>query len=126
MSQKVWNSPIDSVVIPNAGTASDAFSMPDNALGVTFHFPTLTNAVKIQTLTPKDGDQDTDVWTDLSTVLTGGAAITISTVSGFATGTAVGMDAGVLGGGVFRFVSAGAEAAARTIRIAWRVERLHS
>lgn len=123
MSQKVWNGPFDQVVIANGGTASDAFSMPDSALGVTFIFPTLSNAVKLQTLTPKFGDQDADAWTDLSTILTGAAAVTISTVSAFASGTAVGMDAGVLGGGVFRFVSGGAEAAARTINIVWRTDR---
>ena len=122
MSYKAWNGPLDIVTIANGGTNSDAFSMPQNALGLTIFLPTLTNALKIQKLQPKDGDQDSDTFADLSTTLTGAAAITLSTVSGLATGTAVSMDASVLGAGVFRFVSAGAEGGARTIRIAWRID----
>jgi len=123
MSASVWNGPNDIVTIASGGTNSTPFSMPDNALGVLLFLPTLTNSVKIQALQPKDGDQDADAWADLSTILTGGAAVTVSTVSGLASATAYGFDAGVLGAGVFRFVSGGAEGALRTIRISWRVDR---
>ena len=120
MSQAVWNGGQDTVTIANGGTNSTAFSTPENALGCMIFFPTMTNASKIQALQPKDGDQDSDNWADLSTILTGGAAVTISTVSGLASATAYAFDASVLGAGVFRIVSGGAEGAARTIKIAWR------
>lgn len=124
MSQAVWNGPYEIITIANGGTNSSTFSMPEQCLGVTFIFPTLSNALKIQVMTPKLGDQDADAWTDLSTILTGAAAVTVSTVSGFASGTSVSMDAGVLGGaGPFRFVSGGAEGGARTIYAIWRVDR---
>lgn len=123
MSQQVWNGGFDVVTILNGGTNSTSFSMPDNALGVMIFFPTMTNASKIQALQPKDGDQDADTWADLSTILTGAGAVTVSTVSGLASATAYGFDAGVLGAGVFRIVSGGAEGGARSIRIAWRVDR---
>lgn len=120
MSQAVWNGGQDTVTIANGGTNSTPFSMPENALGCTIIFPTMTNASKIQALQPKDGDQDADVWADLSTILTGAGAVTASTVSALASATAYGFDASVLGAGVFRIVSGGAEGAARTIKIAWR------
>lgn len=123
MSASVWNGGVDVVTIANGGTNSTPFSMPDNALGVLIFFPTMTNASKIQALQPKDGDQDADSWADLSTILTGGAAVTVSTVSGLASATAYGFDAGVLGAGVFRIVSGGAEGAGRTIRLSWRLDR---
>jgi hypothetical protein len=125
MSQAVWNGPYEIVTIANGATNSSTFSMPEQCLGVTFIMPaTLSNTLKVQAMTPKLGDQDADAFTDLSTVLTGAAAITQSTVSGLTQGTAVSMDAGVLGGaGAFRLVSGGAEGGARTIYVLWRVDR---
>jgi hypothetical protein len=126
MSLAVWNGPYEIVTIANGATNSSTFSMPEQCLGVTFIFPTLTNALKVQVMTPKLGDQDADAFTDLSITATQGVAgaVTNYTMSGFATGTAVAMDAGLLGGaGAFRFVSAGAEGGARTIYVLWRVDR---
>jgi len=132
MSASVWNGALDKVVLPAgaAGQVTPAFSAPNNALGVLIYIPQLTAsvAVKIQALAPKDGDQDADVWQDLSTGLTNNAgAIQVSTVSALGSSSAdiaYGFDAGVLGSGVFRFIStgAGSQASAVTIRIAWRVD----
>src|SRR5262245_50088820 len=109
MSQAVWHSNWDSVTIvasAAAGTASTNFSMPKGALGCTIFIPQLTASVTLEldSVRPKLNDQDTETIAPLSTVLTGAAAVTKSTVDGFGSSsaaTAYSMDAGVLGAGVF-------------------------
>lgn len=132
MSASVWNGGFDKLVLPAgaAGQVTPAFSTPDNALGAVIWVPALSASVnlKVQSLAPKDGDQDADVWQDLSTGLTNNAgAIQVSTVSGLGGTSAIayGIDAGVLGAGVFRFISTGAgtQAAAVTIYVHWRTAR---
>jgi hypothetical protein len=125
MSTPVWNGPFEQITIANGSTNSSTFCMPEQCLGATFIMPaTLSGTLKLQVMTPKLSDQEADAFTDVSTILTGAAAVTQSTVSGLAQATAVSMDAGVLGGaGPFRLVSSGSEGAARTIWVVWRVDR---
>lgn len=121
---KIWTGPIDTVTIPNGAQVSNEFTMPQKALGVLIFMPaTLTQAsLKLVALKPKLDDKEADVWQDVSTILTGAAAVTQSTVSGLTAAKAYGFDAGVLGAGVFRFDAGGNEGAAREIRLAWRVD----
>jgi hypothetical protein len=132
MSYKVENYGHDKVIqaAGAAGAVSEAFSMPHAALGVGIMIPALDANVTLglQVLTPKDGDQDADVWTALSYIDNDNAgAVRQSTVTGLGgtAATAYGFDASVFGAGVYRFVTAGigSLAAAKTIIIDWRVAR---
>lgn len=121
MSQKIWTSQIDKIGIANGGVNSDPFYVPEGSVSLTVFMPTMSNTAKLQALTPKDADTDTDVWTDLS-ILTQPAVtgpLVVVTTAVFTSAGVFSLDAQILGGGVFRFVSAGAEGAARTIRLAW-------
>src|SRR5262245_942869 len=115
MSYKAENYGHDKVLQAGgtAGAVSEAFSMPQNVLGVGLFIPALAASVNlsIQALTPKDGDQDSDTWTALSWISTDNAGATRnSTVSGLGgtAATAYGFDGSVLGAGVYRFISTGA------------------
>lgn len=127
MSQ-ITSSQFEKIVIPAgvAGQVTGKFAMPEGVLGSTLWVPALSANVNftIQALTPMDGSSDTEVWTALTTVLTGGAAITQSTVSGLGTTAAIAysFDAAVLGAGVYRLITTGAgtQAAAATAFITWR------
>lgn len=111
-----------------AGAVSESFSMPHGALGVGIMIPILDASVTLglQVLTPKDGDQDADVWTSLSYIDNDNTGVVRqSTVNGMGgtAATAYGFDAAVLGAGVYRFISAGVGTltSAKTIYIDWRV-----
>ena len=129
MSYKATTTVWDKVTLPTAvdGTESRPFSIPKGASSVTFHVPDLVGAatLKIQALTPQDGDRDTEVWTDLKYADMAATTLGFVAIAAIPESSAITFPGVSLGGGILRFVASGAQtgaADALTVRIGWNYQ----
>ena len=109
---RLWGS----VTIANGGTASTAFNVPENACEITIYTPALTGTLSLQSKAPVENENGTEVWATVNVfdLNAGGANIAIDAIPASVVTT---LPTSATGKGVLRFLSSGAEAAERDIRV---------
>jgi hypothetical protein len=120
----------DKVTLPTVadGDTSRPFSVPSGAKSLTVFIPSVagTPTFKVQALVPPDGDQDTEVWLDLSYMPLDAAGGAPTALDGLPESTAIALPVSAFGGGVFRFVASATltstPADSVTIRVAYTVD----
>lgn len=107
------------VVIASGGTTSDEFNEPENMESMTIHTPALTGTLTLQAKAPVLNENDTAVWSPV-TVFDLNAGTTNVVLDAIPASSAITIPGSATGGGPFRLVSSGAEAAERDIRITFK------
>lgn len=121
---KAWNGQKDTITVANGGTVSDAFTCPTSANCLTIYFPAMTSVAAsgtLQTLSPPEQDNDSEVWLDTSVFepSTGARTVINELIEAGGAARAITISTGITGGGVFRIGGLEAQAAARTIKLFW-------
>jgi hypothetical protein len=110
-------------IIPNAGVNSNAISVPKDTKAMTVYLIAITGtSVNIQSLVPRrDIEGGAETWMDVWSFDPGDATLTqVGGVNFIGPNKAITVPMAGLGGGVIRLVSQAAEAAARTIVVAFQ------
>lgn len=103
-------------IIANGGTTSTPFNVPENACEMTIYTPALTGTLSLQSKRPIEQENETEVWATINVfdLNAGGANIAIDAIPASAVTT---LPTSATGKGALRFLSSGAEAAERDIRV---------
>jgi hypothetical protein len=106
-------------IIANGGTTSTDFDVPEGIESMSIHTPVLTGTLTLQAKAPVLQENDTPVWNTVNAfdLNAGGANIALDAIPA-STCTVIPFSAA--GQGPFRFLSSGAEAAERDIRVAFK------
>lgn len=104
------------VLIASGGTTSEEFNVPENACAMTIHTPVLTGTLSLQAKRPVEQENEAAVWSTVNVFDLNAGAANIA-IDAIPASVATTLPTSATGMGPLRFLSSGAEAAERDIRV---------